>query len=31
MNHIKGINHIGLTVLDIEEATTFLKGRLTLK
>lgn len=25
MSHIKGINHIGLTVLDIEEATTFLK------
>jgi catechol 2,3-dioxygenase-like lactoylglutathione lyase family enzyme len=25
MSHIKGINHIGLTVLDIEAATTFLK------
>lgn len=25
MNNIKGINHIGLTVLDIEEATRFLK------
>ncbi|MGV3096606.1 MULTISPECIES: VOC family protein [Staphylococcus] len=25
MSHIKGINHIGLTVLDIDEATTFLK------
>jgi len=31
MNHIKGINHIGLTVLDIEEATTFLKEAFDAK
>ena len=31
MNHIKGINHIGLTVLDIKEATTFLKEAFDAK
>lgn len=31
MNHIKGINHIGLTVLDIEEAITFLKETFNAK
>ena len=31
MSNIKGINHIGLTVLDIEEATTFLKEAFDAK